>query len=178
MTIVYYSEKNHTFTLAQAIAAGALSVNGTIVTLVSIDEADMQLHVLPADALVIGAPVHFGNVASEFLLWVEQSWAPYWQAGALRGKVGGVFTTGGGIAQGVEHVLASLQRTLQSYSVRVLVPDPTTSAYTSYGCFAATATPPFNLTGSAIAQPFLDVATAYGAQIATAAAEEKRWRGL
>ena len=175
VSVLYYTQTNYTKLLAKAIAEGAESVNNTKIYLLPISEVDMATHVLGADALFIGAPVHFGNVAATFLQWIEEDWAPYWQSGGLRGKIGGVFATGGGIAQGVEHVLASLTRTLMTYQVRPVVPDPTGSPYTSYGAFAATRTPPFNETGK-LAQAFVDVGRDFGAQVAELAVSEKLQR--
>ena len=39
----------------------------------------------------------------------------------------------GGYPQGVEHVLACLQRLLWSFRVKLLTPNPTRSGYDSYG---------------------------------------------
>ena len=171
--IYYYSVNNHTKVLAESIGDGARLLNNTMVHVVSIADADIQTHILDADAVFIGAPVHFGNVASPFLLWVEETWAPHWLNHDFAGKLGGVFATGGGISQGIEHVLTSLQRTLNSYSFQVVIPDPTISAYTSYGVMAATKTPPFNLTAPGVAQCFLDTGKAYGQQVANLAVAHK-----
>eukprot|EP00750_Incisomonas_marina_P033214 INCI967.1.p1 GENE.INCI967.1~~INCI967.1.p1 ORF type:complete len:223 (+),score=44.11 INCI967.1:170-838(+) len=170
ISVIYYSETNHTKTLAEAIAEGAQSVGGAEVEVVALGDANVTAHILEADAVVIGTPVHFGNVASAFLQWVEHEWAPHWQPNDFAGKLGGVFATSGGIAQGVEHVLSSLQRTLMTYNFRLVLPDATISKYSSYGVIAATATPPFNMsTPGQIAQCFKDEAVVYGKQIATVA---------
>jgi NAD(P)H dehydrogenase (quinone) len=175
ISVIFFSEKNHTRTLGQAIVTGAQSVAGTTVELVDLADADVQTHVLDADAVLIGSPVHFGNMASALQLWVETKWAPYWQTGAMAGKVGGMFATGGGIAQGIEHVLASLQRTLMSFQFQVVVPDPTSSPYTSFGAMAATETPPFNVTGpGGVAQCFLDTAEMYGKLVADITVAKKQ----
>lgn len=174
MSVLYYTEYNHTKTLAEAIADGARQVSGVDVTLLPISDADVTADVLLADAVVIGAPVHFGNVAAGLLTWVEDEWSPYWQTGNFSGKLGGIFTTGGGIAQGIEHVLASLHRTLMSYNFKVVTPDATKSGYASYGVMAITGTAPFNLTGGAIAECFVEPAQTYGAQIASATVTTKR----
>lgn len=170
ISVIYYTETNHTKTLAEAIAEGARSVSAAEVEVVALGDANVTTHILEADAVVIGTPVHFGNVASAFLQWVEHEWAPHWQPDDFAGKLGGVFATSGGIAQGVEHVLSSLQRTLMTYNFRLVLPDATISKYSSYGVIAATATPPFNVsTPGGIAQCFKDEAVVYGKQIATAA---------
>jgi multimeric flavodoxin WrbA len=175
ISVIYYSQTNHTRTLGQAIVTGAQSVGGTAVELVDLADADVQTHVLDADAVLIGSPVHFGNMASAVQQWVETQWAPHWQSGEMAGKVGGMFATGGGIAQGIEHVLASLQRTLMSFQFQVVVPDPTTSPYTSFGVMAATITPPFNETGpGAVSQCFLDTAEMYGKLVADITVAKKR----
>ena len=57
------------------------------------------------------------------LTWVESQWENYWTDPRSSSLVGGVFATGGGIAQGVEHVLASLTRLLWSFRFDVVSAD-------------------------------------------------------
>jgi len=44
------------------------------------------------DAIVIGTPTRFGNMAAQMKNFLDQT-GPLWFAGALVGKVGGVFTS-------------------------------------------------------------------------------------
>ena len=81
-------------------------------------------------------------------------------------KKGAAFATGGGLAQGLEHVIASLQRLLSSFRIQCLTPAPTRSGYDSYGAVAVTGTPPFNDT--TLAAPFVQAGEALGAIVAEA----------
>ena len=163
---VYHSETNHTAQLAEALAAGRATVPSATCKVQTIEATDVQRDVVEwADALVIGSPVHYGNPASAMIQWFETEWEALWAAKEPPVKFGAVFATGGGLAQGVEHVLAGLQRLLWSYRARVLTPNPTRSGYSSYGAVAITGTPPYN-GSSAIAQPFVDAAKRFGVIIA------------
>jgi multimeric flavodoxin WrbA len=91
-----------------------------------------------ADAIVLGAPTHYGNPASQMLAWIEEDWLHHFTDERLPKKVGAVFTTAGGLAQGMEHTLTSLIRMLESFRVRVVTPDLTTGFFSSYGAIAVT----------------------------------------
>lgn len=101
------------------------------------------------------------------LSWIEADWENFWTDPRSSAKYGAVFTTGGGMTQGCEHVLAGLTRVLWSFRFQMVTPDPTRSGFTSYGAVAITGTPPFNLsTPGAIAQPFVDAGFQLGADVA------------
>lgn len=125
---------------------------------------------LAADAIVIGSPVYFGSAAANFSAWIEREWFPYWQSGNLSGKAGAVFTTGGGLAQGIEHVLAELIRRLVHFKMEVLYPDQTFGAgYHSYGAIAVTGTAPWDHSTpghSVVDKVFLDSGAALGQRVA------------
>ena len=150
--VAYYSHSGHTRLLAEAIAAGCRGTpadawHATTTVRVQPTNATSGADLLAADAVIIGSPVYFGSQASEFSAWVEQTWLPYWQNSSLAGKKGAVFTTGGGLAQGLEHVLAELIRRLVHFKMDVVYPDQTFGAgYHSYGAIAVTGTPPWNAT--------------------------------
>ena len=169
--VVYWSETNHTAALAETIGSGASSVVGqSNVRVRRLNETSVASDLLAwASCVVIGSPTHYGNPASAVLAWVEREWEPFWTDPRFARKIGGVFTTGGGLSQGLEHVLAALQRILFSFRIRVITPDPTRDGFASYGAVAVTGTPPFNGTG--VAKPFADAAFSYGAQLATQAME-------
>merc|ERR1712166_1519734 len=66
--------------------------------------------VLWADAVIVGSPVHYGNPSAGILQWFESEWESGFTDPALNGKVGSAFATGGGVNQGVGHVVTGLQR--------------------------------------------------------------------
>ena len=175
--VVYWSDTNHTANLAQIIGSGAASVPSTSVKIQTTAETNVQRDVVEwADALILGSPVHYGNPASGLVRWFETEWEDHWTDASPPVALGAVFATGGGLAQGLEHVLASLQRLLWSFRVQVLTPNPTRSGFTSYGVVAVTGTPPWgdNVTHGAIAVPFATAAREFGAQFAEAAALRSR----
>ena len=175
--VVASSRHNHTMKLGLAIAEGAREAasNAASTRVLAVTEANFSRDVLGwADAVVLGSPTHFGNPSAEMLGWVEAQWGGSWSDPRMGNKVGAVFATGGGLAQGVEHVLTSLARTLYSFRVRLVVPDPSASPTASYGAVAITGTPPwFNATMSDALDPiFLADGRSLGARVAQAAAQQ------
>ena len=168
--VVYSTETNHTKSLGEAIASGAAAAScASCVRVLSVPQmaGRFEEEVLEwADALVIGSPTHYGNPSAELLGWVEKEWEAWWLDERLGGKRGAVFATGGGVAQGVEHVLSGLARLLESFRFSLVMPDPTRSGYTSYGAVAVTGTPPWNTTD--IAPGFREAAVALGADVVAA----------
>ena len=172
--VVYWSETNHTAELAHIIGAGAASVASTSVKVQTTAQTDVSADVIGwADGVILGSPVHYGNPASGVISWFESEWEGHWADASPPVALGAVFATGGGLAQGLEHVLASLQRLLWSFRVQVITPNPTRSGFSSYGAVAVTGTPPWgdNVTHGAIAVPFATAAREFGAQFAAACAE-------
>ncbi|SIQ66115.1 NAD(P)H:quinone oxidoreductase [Marinobacterium stanieri] len=115
--VLYYSSYGHIESLAQTIAEGAASVEGTEVVVKRVPElmpeevarnagvkmdqtapvADPK-ELADYDAIIFGTPTRFGNMASQMRNFLDQT-GGLWASGALIGKVGSVFTstgTGGG----------------------------------------------------------------------------------
>jgi NAD(P)H dehydrogenase (quinone) len=109
--VLYYSSYGHIETMANAVAEGAREVEGVEVVVKRVPElvpADVaqKSHfkteqaapvATPAeladyDAIVIGTPTRFGNMASQMKNFLDQT-GGLWASGALIGKVGGVFTS-------------------------------------------------------------------------------------
>lgn len=109
--VLYYSSWGHVGAMAQAVAEGAASVAGTEVTVKRVpdlvpEEVRKQFHYkdepnipiatvdeLPTyDAIVIGTPTRFGNMAAQMKNFLDQT-GGLWAKGALVGKVGSVFTS-------------------------------------------------------------------------------------
>lgn len=165
--VVFHSKTNRTQQLATAVADGARH-RGANVRLKSISDTNVEADVLKwADAIILGSPVHYGNVAAAVLSWFETAWEPLWTDPRFDGKLGAVFASGGGLAQGLEHVNSSLQRLLASFRIQCLTPAPTRSGYDSYGAVAVTGTAPFD--GPMIADPFVQAGQALGALVAGSA---------
>ena len=115
--VLYYSMYGHIETLAEAVAEGAREVGGIEVTVKRVPEtmprevaekAGAKLdqaapvaepsELADYDAIIIGTPTRFGNMAGQMRSFLDQT-GGLWVNGKLVGKVGSVFTstgTGGG----------------------------------------------------------------------------------
>src|SRR5260370_39058786 len=83
--------------MAQGVAEGAKGVAGTSVILKRVGEVtDNDL--LSSDAVIVGSPVYFGNMAGEVKTFFDNWLLKFklWQDRKMRNKVGGAFATGGG----------------------------------------------------------------------------------
>ncbi len=132
--VVFYSMYGHIYTMAEAIAEGARSVEGTTVELLQVpelipDEVLEQYgakaaraafaHVptatvarLPeADAIIFGTPTRFGNMAAQMRNFLDQT-GRLWMQGALVGKVGSVFASTATQHGGQETTITSFHSTL------------------------------------------------------------------
>lgn len=108
--VLYYSTYGHVETMAEAVADGARSA-GAEVTIRRVPELvpeevarnshfkmDQAAEIarvdeLPGyDAIIIGTPTRFGNMASQMKSFLDQT-GGLWASGALVGKVGAVFTS-------------------------------------------------------------------------------------
>lgn len=109
--VLYYSSYGHIETMANAVAEGARQVEGVEVTVKRVPELvpaevaqkshfklDQAAPVAtPAeladyDAIIIGTPTRFGNMAAQMKNFLDQT-GGLWASGALVGKVGAVFTS-------------------------------------------------------------------------------------
>ncbi len=109
--VLYYSSYGHIETMAHAVAEGAASVAGVTATVKRVPEivppevaaashfkTDQAAPVATVDeladydAIIIGTPTRFGNMAAQMKNFLDQTGA-LWFQGKLIGKVGGVFTS-------------------------------------------------------------------------------------
>ncbi|WP_251978628.1 NAD(P)H:quinone oxidoreductase [Salinicola avicenniae] len=129
--VLYYSSYGHVETMANAVAEGAGSVAGTEVDirrvpeLVPEDVAEKSGYktdqgapliespdVLAAyDAIIVGTPTRFGNMASQMRNFWDMTGGP-WAQGKLIGKVGSAFTSTATQHGGQETTLTSIHTTL------------------------------------------------------------------
>ncbi|WP_447979636.1 flavodoxin family protein [Candidatus Nitrospira bockiana] len=107
--IAYHSLTGHTEKMAQAVAEGAASVEGTNVWLKRVGQVTAE-ELFSADAIVVGSPVYWSNMAGEVKTFFDD-----WQFKfgvfpefKLRNKVGAAFTTGGQISSGKELTLLTI----------------------------------------------------------------------
>ena len=78
IAIVYHSGFGHTSAMAEAVAAGARSVEGTEVHLIPVEEAEAKAELLnAADAMIFGSPTYMGSASTkfkEFMEWSSKIW--------------------------------------------------------------------------------------------------------
>ncbi|MDZ7712348.1 MAG: NAD(P)H:quinone oxidoreductase [Rhodovibrio sp.] len=137
--VLYYSSWGHVETMANAIAEGARGVDGTQVDLYRVPElvpesvqqqagykTDQAAPVLADpnaladyDAIVLGTPTRFGNMASQLRNFLDQT-GGLWFQGKLIGKVGSVFASTGSQHGGQETTLTSMHNTLIHHGMVVV----------------------------------------------------------
>lgn len=132
--VLYYSTYGHVETLANAIAEGARSVDGTEVVVKRVPETmppevakqyGAKLHqaapvadpqeIEDYDAIIFGTPTRFGNMAAQMRNFLDQT-GGLWMKGALVGKVGSVFTSTG-TGGGNESTIMSFVNTLMHHGM-------------------------------------------------------------
>lgn len=94
IAVAYHSGYGHTAKQAEAVAAGAASVPGTVVDLVPIDDLDDDVwaRLTAADGIVFGAPTYMGSPSWVFKKFAEES-VRIWAADlAWRDKIAAGFT--------------------------------------------------------------------------------------
>ncbi len=135
--VLYYSMYGHIETMAHAVAEGARRIGGVEVTIKRVPET-MPAEVfanaggkaqdtpvatpqeLPDyDAIIIGTPTRFGNMAGQMRTFLDQT-GGLWAQGALRGKIASVFSSTG-TGGGQEQTITSTWTTLAHHGM-IIVP--------------------------------------------------------
>lgn len=136
--VLYYSMYGHVETMANAVAEGARSVEGTVVAIkrvpdlvpeevarkagAKLDQAAPIATVdeLPSyDAIVFGTPTRFGNMCAQMRNFLDQT-GRLWLIGGLVGKVGSVFTSTATQHGGQETTITSFHSTLLHHGMIVV----------------------------------------------------------
>ncbi|WP_395374556.1 NAD(P)H:quinone oxidoreductase [Marinicella sp. W31] len=127
--VLYYSKRGNTKKMARLIARGVESVDGCQAVLRTVEssvedyqatdpiisESDMQ----QCDALVLGSPAYFGNMAADLKSFIDTT-GNLWFSGAMEGKPAGVFTSGSSLHGGQETTLLSMMIPLLHYGMLVM----------------------------------------------------------
>jgi len=94
IAIAYHSGYGHTEKQAEAVAAGAASVPGTVTDLVPLDELtdDLWTRLAAADAIIFGTPTYMGSPSAVFKAFVEESVKVWADDLAWRDKIAAGFT--------------------------------------------------------------------------------------
>lgn len=123
--IVYATNYGNTKKMAETIAEGAKSVNGTEVVLKEAEEVVAE-DLTSSDALIMGSPVHMGSADWRIKKLIDTVCSRLWMKDALNGKIGGVFACGGGFGNagaGCELTLLGMMSNLVELGF-ILVPLP------------------------------------------------------
>jgi NAD(P)H dehydrogenase (quinone) len=136
--VLYYSAYGHVENMANDVAIGARSVEGTSVSVKRVPEivpaaiaasAGIKLdqaaeiakpeELAEYDAIIFGTPTRFGNMASQMRSFLDQT-GGLWAKGALIGKVGSVFVSTGTQHGGQETTITSFHSTLFHHGMLVV----------------------------------------------------------
>ena len=136
--VLYYSMYGHIETMANAVAEGARSVEGTEVTIkrvpdlvpedvarkagAKVDQAAPIATVdeLPDyDAIIFGTPTRFGNMCAQMRNFLDQT-GGLWLKGLLIGKVGSVFASTATQHGGQETTITSFHSTLLHHGMIIV----------------------------------------------------------
>ncbi len=107
--VAYHSLSGHTERMAEAVAEGARTVAHTHVVVKRVGKVTAE-DLFAADAIVLGSPVYWSNMAGEVKAFIDD-----WQFKfgvfpdfKLKNKVGAAFATGGQISSGKELTMLSI----------------------------------------------------------------------
>ena len=136
--VLYYSSYGHIEAMAEAVAEGARSVEGTVVDVKRVpelvpDEVAAAAHIkvdqaapiatpdelANYDAIIFGTPTRFGNMAAQMRNFLDQT-GSLWFANALVGKVGSVFCSTASQHGGQETTITSFHTTLLHHGMVIV----------------------------------------------------------
>ncbi|OYU00752.1 MAG: NAD(P)H:quinone oxidoreductase, type IV [Sphingomonadaceae bacterium PASS1] len=136
--VLYYSSYGHIEAMAEAVAEGARSVEGTIVDVKRVpelvpDEVAAAAHIkvdqaapiatpdelANYDAIIFGTPTRFGNMAAQMRNFLDQT-GGLWFANSLVGKVGSVFCSTASQHGGQETTITSFHTTLLHHGMVIV----------------------------------------------------------
>jgi NAD(P)H dehydrogenase (quinone) len=140
--IIFHSLYGHVFTLAEAVAEGAVGVPGAEVGMFQVPEtlSDEVLqkmgaieakkrfahvpvatvdNLAEADAVIFGVPTRFGMMSAQMRAFLDAT-GQLWAAGALIGTVGSVFTSSNTQHGGQETTITSFHATLLHHGMIIV----------------------------------------------------------
>lgn len=136
--VLYYSMYGHIEKMADAIAEGVRTVDGTegvikrVPEIIPEDRAramgvklDQKAPIATTeelgnyDAIIFGTPTRFGNMAAQMRNFLDQT-GKLWMNGSLIGKVGSVFTSTGTQHGGQETTITSFHSTLLHHGMVIV----------------------------------------------------------
>ena len=164
--VAYYSVTGNTEKMAQGVVAGVDAVPRSNVVLKRVGEVVAD-ELLSADAVIVGSPVYFGNMAGEVKTFFD-NWLlkfDFYRDFKMRNKVGAAFATGGSISNGKEITMMAI---LEAMLINKMI---IASAGGSFGFGASATTGPDS---PGIDEKKLVAARDLGKRVAEFAAANKR----
>ena len=164
--VAYYSVTGNTEKMAQGVVAGVDAVPRSNVVLKRVGEVVAD-ELLSADAVIVGSPVYFGNMAGEVKTFFD-NWLlkfDFYRDFKMRNKVGAAFATGGSISNGKEITMMAI---LEAMLINKMI---IASAGGSFGFGASATTQPDS---PGIDEKKLVAARDLGKRVAEFAAANKR----
>jgi len=171
--IVYATDYQNTFKMAQAVAAGIQSVPDCEANLKAAETATYD-DLLAADAVILGSPVHMGSADWRIKKFIDSCCSGAWMKDAMIGKVGAVFATGSGFGNaggGCELTMLGLLNNLAELGLIIIPLPKCTPGYATgglqWGPYGRSANPKMEPVG--VTADMLGVARHHGIHIARAA---------
>lgn len=137
--VAYHSLTGNTEKMAKAVVEGAQSVPATIVELQRVEEVTGK-QLLASDAVVVGSPVYWANMAGEVKTFFDN-----WQLEfgvfpgfKMRNRVGAAFATGNQISSGKELTMLTILAAMLGN--QMIVVSESGAASGRSGAFGASAT--------------------------------------
>lgn len=93
--IVYFSRSGNTKKMARQVAKG-VKAEGVDIVCKSVEETQVE-ELLEADGIIMGSPTYYGTMAAQLKAFLDESVRVH---GKWTGKVGGAFSTSGGMGGG------------------------------------------------------------------------------
>jgi NAD(P)H dehydrogenase (quinone) len=128
--VLYYSKRGNTRKMARLMARGVAAVDGCEASLRTVEsdlpDANAPLDALvteqdmrDCDALIIGSPSYFGNMASPLKKFIDTT-GNLWFSGDMEGKPAGVFCTASSLHGGQETTLINMMVPLLHFGMLVV----------------------------------------------------------
>ncbi len=128
--VLYYSKRGNTQKMARLMARGIASVAGceAILRTVESDLPDAETpndvivseqDMIDCDALILGSPSYFGNMASPLKRFIDTT-GNLWFSGVMEGKPAGVFATASSLHGGQETTLINMMIPLLHYGMVIV----------------------------------------------------------
>lgn len=171
--IVYATDYQNTFKMADAVAKGVNSVPNCQAVLKSAEQAGTD-DLADCNALILGTPVHMGSPDWRVKKFIDSVCSQAWMNNTCVGKVGGVFASGSGFGSsggGAEIAMLALLNNIAELGMIIIPLPKSTLGYAEaglqWGPCARTAG--VNMEQVGVSPRALQVAHNHGANIARAA---------